>query len=56
MKMGWLRAAALLALGVFSAVALGKDKQPTAIVVGGGLAGLSAAYELQQAGWQVTVL
>ncbi|MCP8462950.1 flavin monoamine oxidase family protein [Pseudomonas sp. ZM23] len=56
MKMGWLRAAALLTLGVFSAVALGKDKQPTAIVVGGGLAGLSAAYELQQGGWQVTLL
>ncbi|MNM97399.1 Pseudooxynicotine oxidase [compost metagenome] len=54
--MGWLRAAALLALGVFSVVALGKDKQPTAIVVGGGLAGLSTAYELQQSGWQVTLL
>ncbi|WP_207887052.1 flavin monoamine oxidase family protein [Pseudomonas sp. 30_B] len=56
MKMGWLRAAALVALGAFSAVALGKDKQPTAIVIGGGLAGLSSAYELQQAGWQVTLL
>ena len=43
-------------VGVFSAVALGKDKQPTAIVVGAGLAGLSAAYELQKNGWQVTVL
>lgn len=43
-------------VGVFSAVALGKDKQPTAIVVGAGLAGLSAAYELQKDGWQVTVL
>lgn len=56
MNRGWLRAAVWLALSVLSAVALGKDKQPTAIVVGGGLAGLSAAYELQQSGWQVTLL
>ena len=56
MSLRWLRAAAFLMLGVFSAVALGKDKQPTAIVVGAGLAGLSAAYELQKNGWQVTVL
>lgn len=28
----------------------------TVIVIGAGLAGLSAAYELQRAGWQVTVL
>jgi monoamine oxidase len=56
MKLGWLRAAALLALAALSAAALGKDKQPTAIVVGGGLAGLSAAYQLQQSGWQVTLL
>ena len=34
----------------------GQDRQPTAIVVGAGLAGLSAAYELQKDGWQVTVL
>lgn len=45
MSLRWLRAAAFLMLGVFSAVALGKDRQPTAIVVGAGLAGLSAAYE-----------
>ncbi|WP_423360167.1 flavin monoamine oxidase family protein [Pseudomonas citronellolis] len=56
MNIRWLRAASLLALAAFSAFALGKDKQPTAIVVGGGLAGLSAAYELQQSGWQVTLL
>ncbi|KAF1068321.1 MAG: L-amino acid dehydrogenase [Pseudomonas citronellolis] len=56
MKMGWLQAALLLALAAFGAGAQAKDKQPTAIVVGGGLAGLSAAYELQQSGWQVTVL
>ncbi|WGT14390.1 flavin monoamine oxidase family protein [Pseudomonas aeruginosa] len=56
MSLRWLRAAAFLMLGVFSAVALGKDKQPTAIVVCAGLAGLSAAYELQKDGWQVTVL
>ncbi|GAB0077666.1 flavin monoamine oxidase family protein [Pseudomonas syringae] len=31
-------------------------KQRTAIVVGGGLAGLTAAYELQTKGWQVTLL
>lgn len=30
--------------------------QPSAIVVGAGLAGLSSAYELEKAGWQVTVL
>lgn len=29
---------------------------PSAIVVGAGLAGLSCAYRLQQAGWRVTVL
>ncbi len=39
----WLRVSALVGVGLFSALALGKDKQPTAIVVGGGLAGLSAA-------------
>ena len=27
----------------------------TAIVIGGGIIGLSSAYYLQQAGWQVTV-
>jgi monoamine oxidase len=29
---------------------------PSAIVVGGGMAGLTAAYELQQKGWRVTLL
>ena len=52
----WLRASALVVMALFSGLALAKDKQPTAIVVGGGLAGLSAAYELQSKGWQVTVL
>lgn len=52
----WLRAFAFMVLAVVSSLALGKDKQPTAIVVGGGLAGLTAAYELQGKGWQVTVL
>lgn len=31
-------------------------KQRKVIVIGAGLAGLAAAFELQQAGWQVTVL
>ncbi|MCO7503685.1 MULTISPECIES: flavin monoamine oxidase family protein [unclassified Pseudomonas] len=56
MSAGWLRACALVMIGLFSAGALAAAKQPTAIVVGGGLAGLTAAYELQNKGWQVTLL
>lgn len=52
----WLRACALVMVGLVSASALAIDKQHTAIVVGGGLAGLTAAYELQAKGWQVTLL
>ncbi|MDH4565803.1 flavin monoamine oxidase family protein [Pseudomonas sp. BN414] len=55
MPAAW-RALALIVLGGLSATALAKDKQPTAIVIGGGMAGLTSAYELQQKGWQVTVL
>ncbi|WPC28264.1 flavin monoamine oxidase family protein [Pseudomonas moraviensis] len=54
MSVGWLRACALVMLGLFSVTALAKDK--TAIVIGGGLSGLAAAYELQNKGWQVTLL
>ena len=54
MSVGWLRACALMMLGLFSVSALAKDK--TAIVIGGGLSGLTAAYELQNKGWQVTLL
>jgi len=54
MSVGWLRAFALVMLGLFSVSALAKDK--TAIVIGGGVAGLTAAYELQNKGWQVTLL
>ena len=56
MSAGWLRACALMVMGLFSVAALGQDKQPTAIVIGGGLSGLTAAYELQNKGWQVTLL
>ncbi|WP_055129672.1 flavin monoamine oxidase family protein [Pseudomonas mediterranea] len=56
MSAGWLRACALVVIGLFSVTALAKDKQPTAIVIGGGLAGLTAAYELQNKGWAVTLL
>ncbi|UVL83631.1 flavin monoamine oxidase family protein [Pseudomonas sp. B21-028] len=56
MSAGWLRACALVVIGLCSVTALAKDKQPTAIVVGGGLAGLTAAYELQNKGWAVTLL
>ena len=56
MSAGWLRACALVMIGLFSAGAFAAAKQPTAIVVGGGLAGLTAAYELQNKGWQVTLL
>ncbi len=34
----------------------GKDSQGHVVVIGAGLAGLIAAYELQQLGWRVTVL
>ncbi|MBV6825012.1 flavin monoamine oxidase family protein [Pseudomonas sp. PD9R] len=54
MSAGWLRACALVMLGLFSVSALAKDK--TAIVIGGGVSGLTAAYELQNKGWQVTLL
>ncbi|MDU9404749.1 FAD-dependent oxidoreductase [Pseudomonas sp. zfem004] len=54
MAAAWVRLCAFVLIGVSSAGALAKDK--TAIVVGGGLAGLTAAYELQSKGWQVTLL
>ncbi|MFY1665521.1 flavin monoamine oxidase family protein [Pseudomonas sp. Pseu.R1] len=56
MLSGWLRACALVMVGLVSASALAVEKPHTAIVVGGGLAGLTAAYELQSKGWQVTLL
>ncbi|WP_296254936.1 MULTISPECIES: flavin monoamine oxidase family protein [unclassified Pseudomonas] len=56
MLSGWLRASALVMVGLVSASALAVDKPHTAIVIGGGLAGLTAAYELQNKGWQVTLL
>ncbi|HEX8596466.1 MAG TPA: FAD-dependent oxidoreductase [Pseudomonas sp.] len=56
MLSGWLRACALVVVGLVSVSALANEKQHTAIVVGGGLAGLTAAYELQGKGWQVTLL
>ncbi|MBM7062337.1 flavin monoamine oxidase family protein [Pseudomonas sp. UL073] len=52
----WVRAGTWVLLSVLSLSAAAKDKQPSAIVVGAGVAGLSAAYELQAKGWQVTVL
>ena len=56
MLSGWLRACALIMTGLVSVSTLADDKQRTAIVVGGGMAGLTAAYELQAKGWQVTLL
>ncbi|MFS2156551.1 FAD-dependent oxidoreductase [Pseudomonas sp. Pseusp122] len=56
MLSGWLRACALLMVGLVSASALAAEKQHTAIVVGAGMAGLTTAYELQAKGWQVTLL
>lgn len=56
MLSGWLRACALVVIGLVSVTTLADEKNKTAIVVGAGLAGLTAAYELQAKGWQVTVL
>ncbi|QYX52212.1 FAD-dependent oxidoreductase [Pseudomonas sp. S07E 245] len=56
MAAAWVRLCALVLIGFSSTSALAQDKTPTAIVVGGGLAGLTAAYELQNKGWQVTLL
>ncbi|WP_122574658.1 FAD-dependent oxidoreductase, partial [Pseudomonas viridiflava] len=56
MLSGWLRACALIVTGLVSVSTLADDKQQTATVVGGGMAGLTAAYELQAKGWQVTLL
>ncbi len=41
MAAAWVRLCALVLIGVSSGAALAKDKTPTAIVVGGGLAGLT---------------
>ncbi len=56
LTVSWLRAALLALLASLSPLATAEAAAPTAIVVGGGFAGLSAAYELQQRGWQVTLL
>ena len=53
MSAGWLRACALVMIGLFSAGALAAAKQPTAIVVGGGPAGLMAALTAGRAGARV---
>lgn len=56
MAAAWVRVCAVIMIGLSSTAAQAQGKTPTAIVVGGGLAGLTAAYELQNKGWQVTLL
>lgn len=50
------RRAKISLLWLLLASSLAAAQQPSALVVGAGLSGLAAAYELQQQGWQVTVL
>ncbi len=50
----WWRACAL-GLALFSCGTQAKTP-PSAVVVGGGLSGIAAALELQEQGWQVTLL
>lgn len=56
MRSAWLRLCALLVIGAVGGPVFAADKPHTVIVVGGGMAGLTAAYELQSKGWQVTLL
>ena len=47
MLAGWLRASALVVMGLCGALAQAADKQPTVIVVGGGMSGASVAKYLR---------
>ena len=46
-----------MAHGPFDEVNGGRsDAEPSALVIGGGLAGIAAAARLAESGWQVTLL
>lgn len=50
----WFKGLVATILVTCGSVAMAKT--PSVVVIGGGLAGLSAGYELQRTGWQVTLL
>ena len=51
-----LKSASALLVYAMTPTALHSNERPSAVVIGAGIAGLSAAYDLKKAGFQVSIL